>query len=55
MGRTKEKIKNKIKKDCEPILELLFSGQNPMEKIRLYQIENEEKNGITKKRWFFAQ
>ncbi len=50
MSKTKEKPKQK--KDCEPILELLFSGQNPLEIIKFNQDKEE---AASKKRWFFAQ
>lgn len=51
MGKTKEKPKQKRKKDCEPILEFLFSGQNPLEVIKFSQDKEE---AAPKKRWFFA-
>lgn len=52
MSKTKEKPKQKRKKECERILEFLFNGQNPMEIIKFYQDEEE----LNSKKWrFFAQ
>lgn len=54
MSKTKERPKQKQRKDCEPILEFLFSGQNPLEVIKFHQDKEEGDKG-PKKRWFFAQ
>ncbi len=52
MSKTKERPKQKHKKDCERILEFLFNGENPLDVIKFYQDKEEVRS---KKRWFFAQ